>query len=80
MFALGLKLLALAFGFLTTLLPFVEPQLLVIESAFEQLEFILGLLAFFFPLVPARFEECHQLSQGTSKLNTRHDSITSMIS
>jgi hypothetical protein len=38
------------------------------------------LLAFLFPLVAARFEECHQFPQGTSKPNMSHDSSTSLIS
>jgi hypothetical protein len=80
MFASSLKLFALGLGLLTPLLPLVAADPQIVESAFEQLEFIFGLLAFFFPFVAARFEEGHQFPQGTSELEMRHDSRTSVIS
>ena len=73
MFASELKLLALGLGVLIVPLPLVAADLQILESAFEQLEFILGLLAFLFPLVAARLEEGHQFPQGTSELEMRHD-------
>ena len=79
MFASSLKLFALGLGLLIPLLPLVAADPQIVESAFEQLEFILRFLAFLFPLVAAPFEECHQFPQGTSKLKLRHASITSLI-
>jgi hypothetical protein len=80
MFDSELKLLALGLGVLIVPLQFVTADLQILESAFEQLEFILGLLAFFFPLVAARFKEGHQFPQRTSKLEMCHDFSTSVIS
>ena len=80
MFTSGLKLFALDLGLAIAFLPLVAVELQILESAFEQLEFILGLLAFLFPFVATRFEECYQFPQGTSKLNPIHDSMTSLIS
>lgn len=56
----GLKLLALELGLTIALLPLVAVELQILESAFEQLEFLLGSLAFLFPLVATRLEACHQ--------------------
>jgi hypothetical protein len=64
-FGSHLELRALGLGLLMALPPPVATDLQILESAFEQLEFILGLLAFRFPLVAARLEECHQFPQGT---------------
>jgi len=79
-FASELKLLALGLGVLIVPRQLVAADLQILESAFEQLEFILGLLAFLFPLVAARLEEGHQFPQGTSELEMRHDFSTSVIS
>jgi hypothetical protein len=80
MFASELKFLALGLGVLIVSLPLVAADLQILESAFQQLQFILGLLAFPFPLVAARLEEGYQFPQGTSELEMSHDSIVSVIS
>ena len=79
MFTLGLKLLALRLDFSIALLPQVAVLLQVFESAFEQLEFILDLLAFRFPLVATRVEERDQFPQGTSELCIHHDEFISSM-
>lgn len=79
MFTTDLKLLALGLGVLIVPLQFVAADLGILESAFEQLKFILALLAFF-SLVAARFEEGYQFPQRTSEVEMRHDSRTSVIS
>lgn len=79
MFATSLHLVSLVGGFLVTLLPSVVASLQVFQSAFEQFTFILGSLAFLFPVVAARFKERNQFPQWTSKLNVFHDFIPSLI-
>jgi hypothetical protein len=77
MFTLGLKSLALDFGFSIALLPQVAVLPQILESAFEQPEFILDLLAFRFPLAAACSEERDQFLQGTSERHIRHDEFIS---
>ena len=79
MFTLSLQVVALRLGLLIALLPQVAVLLQVLESAFEQLEFILYLLAFCLPLIAAGFEERDQFPQGTSELCIRHDEFISSM-
>lgn len=79
MFATSLHLVSLVGGFLVTLLPGIVTSLQVPQSAFEQFKFVLRTLAFLFPVVATPFEERNQFPKWTSKLNSFHDFIPSLI-
>jgi len=79
MFVPGLKFIALNSGGLATLQCAVAAGLEICKTAFQQLQFILDILAFLLPSVATCPKKRHQFPQRTPEFNLTYGVLISLV-